>query len=154
MKKYALLLVAALVLAVPFVVGMAAPDENDDREAVRQAVLDYVEGVYNVQPERIERSVSPELAKLGYWRPRDATDYQPGRMSFEELVEVAKKWNANGRVNADEAPKEIVIYDVMDQTATVKLSAHWGVDYMHLARVQGKWMIMNVLWQSYPPETK
>lgn len=154
MKPYALLFIAALALAIPLLAGMSAAGENDDREAVRQAVLDYVEGIYNVQPERIERSVSPELAKLGYWRPRDATDYEPGRMSFAELVEVAKTWNASGRVKADEAPKVIEIYDVLDQTATVKLSAHWGVDYMHLARVDGHWMIVNVLWQSYPPETQ
>ena len=28
-----------------------------DRSAVRQAVLDYVEGVYQAQPERIHKSV-------------------------------------------------------------------------------------------------
>ena len=152
MKRFCLLSIITLLLAVPFVVGTAVSEENDDREAVRQAVLDYVEGIYNVEPERIERSVSPELAKLGYWRLRDATDYREGRMSFDELVEVAKTWNANGRVDAKEAPKKIEIYDVMDQTATVKLSAQWGVDYMHLAKVDGTWMIMNVLWQSYPPK--
>ena len=73
-------------------------------------------------------------------------------MTYEQLVELAGKWNSKGRVDAKTAPKEIEIYDVMDQTATVKLSAHWGVDYMHLAKIDGKWMIKNVLWQSYPPE--
>ena len=73
-------------------------------------------------------------------------------MSYEQLVELAGKWNAKGRVDAETAPKEIEIYDVMDMTATVKLSASWGIDYMHLAKVDGTWMIKNVLWQSYPPE--
>ncbi len=75
-------------------------------------------------------------------------------MTHEQLVELAAKWNAKGRVDAETAPKEIEIFDVMDQTATVKLSAHWGVDYLHLAKIEGKWMIMNVLWQSYPPEAQ
>ena len=154
MKKFFLLFTVTLMFAVPFIVGMAAPDENDDREAVRQAVLDYVEGIYEVEPERIKRSVHPELAKVGYWRRKDATEYGESRMTYDQLVELAGKWNAKGGVDAETAPKEIEIFDLMDQTATVKLSADWGVDHMQLAKIEGKWMIMNVLWQSYPPDAQ
>jgi hypothetical protein len=132
---------------------IAVAQQTDDREAVRQAVLDYVEGIYEVQPERIERSVSRELAKVGYWREKDGAPYAESRMSFDQLVGVAKNWNKNGRVDAKTALKEVVIYEVVDQTATVKLRAHWGIDYMHLAKNEGKWLIMNVLWQSHPPQT-
>ncbi len=40
----------------------------------------------------------------------------------------------------------------IDQTASVKLIAEWGIDYMHLAKYEGQWKIVNVLWQSHPPE--
>lgn len=144
-----LFLVVALFLAAPV---SAQQDANADREAVKQAVLDYVEGIYNVEPARIERSVSPNLAKLGFYRPPAETAYRPGRsMAFQQLVEIAKTYNKEGKLRKD-APKDVEIYDVMDQTATVKLTAEWGVDYMHLAKVDGKWMIVNVLWQSHPPK--
>jgi Putative lumazine-binding len=137
-----------LLFAVPVI---AQQEANADREAVRQAVLDYVEGIYNVQPERIERSVSQNLAKLGFYRPPAETAYRPGRpMAFQQLVEIAKTYNKEGKLRKD-APKDIQIYDVLDQTATVKLTAEWGTDYMHLAKLDGKWMIVNVLWQSHPP---
>lgn len=123
-----------------------------DHEAVRQAVLDYVEGIYELQPERIERSVSRELAKVGYWREKDGGPYSESRMSFDQLVDVARNWNKKGRVDPKTALKEVLIYEVVDQTATVKLRAHWGIDYMHLAKKEGKWLIMNVLWQSHPPQ--
>ena len=156
MKK--LVPVALLLLFVAlaaFVVRVEVTlDDEADREAVREAVLDYVEGIYEVAPERIERSVHPELAKVGYWLQKDATEYDEGRMTYEQLVELAGTWNAKGRVDAQTAPKEIEIFDVMDQTATVKLSAHWGVDHMQLAKIEGKWMIMNVLWQCYPPDAQ
>src|SRR5215207_7171158 len=134
-----------------FAVPVAAQQEaNADREAVRQAVLDYVEGIYNVQPERIERSVSPNLAKLGFYRPPAETAYRPGSaMAYQQLVEIAKTYNKEGKLRKD-APKEIEIYSVLDQTATVKLTAEWGIDFMHLAKMDGKWMIVNVLWQSHP----
>lgn len=156
MKKFfPIALLLLFVALAAFVVRVEVTvDDEADREAVREAVLDYVEGIYEVAPERIERSVHPELAKVGYWRAQDATEYREGRMTYEQLVELAGQWNAKGRVDAATAPKEIEIFDLMDQTATVKLSASWGVDHMHLAKSDGKWMIMNVLWQSYPPDAQ
>ncbi len=134
--------------------GLAGAQQTDDREAVRLAVLDYVEGIYEVQPERIERSVSPEMTKVGYWREKDGAPYGESRMTFEQLVNLAKNWNKKGRVDAKTALKEVTIYEVVDQTATVKLRAYWGIDYMHLAKKDGKWLIMNVLWQSHPPQAE
>lgn len=135
-------------LAVAF--ALAANGEAiSDEAAVREAVLDYVEGIYEVEPSRIERSVHPELAKRGYGR-RDGV-YCEIPMSYERLVKLAANYNTDGEIPAD-APKEVVIYEVLDKTASVKLIADWGIDYMHLAKYDGKWKIVNVLWQSHPPE--
>jgi hypothetical protein len=147
MKK--LTLVAAVVLlATPFIWTQA--QSSDEKEAVRQAVLDYVEGVYNVDPSRIERSVHPDLNKIGFWRQKGKEDYASVKMTFAGLVEVAKNWNKDRELPAN-APKEIIIFDVQDQTASAKLVAQWGTDYFHLAKYDGKWKIINVLWQSPPP---
>lgn len=152
MKKTILLMAACLMLAGLVAAPTFAQQANDDKEAVRLAVLDYVEGVYNVQPERIERSVHPKMAKLGFYRPPAESKYNPGSaMTFERLVEVAKNYNKSGKLPKD-APKEITIFEVQDQTATAKLVADWGTDYFHLAKFDGKWMIINVLWQSPPPK--
>ena len=48
------------------------------------------------------------------------------------------------------APKEIAVFDVQDQTASAKLTAWWGTDYLLLGRHDGRWMITHVLWQSPP----
>lgn len=121
-----------------------------DEEAVREAVLDYVEAIYDVQPERIERSVHPTLRKVGYVR-RDDGSWGSTPMTYEQLHDLAARWNADGHLSAD-APKQIDVLDVLDQTASAKLVADWGVDHFHLARIDGRWQIMNVLWQT-PPDT-
>lgn len=150
MSKKFLLMIACLMLAGLAAVPSFAQQATGDKEAVRLAVLDYVEGVYNVQPERIERSVHPKLTKLGFYRPPADAAYRPASaMTFEQLVQLAKTWNKEGKLRKD-APKEITVYEVQDQTATAKLVAEWGTDYFHLAKFDGKWMIINVLWQSPP----
>src|SRR5687767_1797437 len=63
--------VFALALAA---VGLAAATQPSgvptvaDREAVRLAALDYVEGIYEVAPDRIRRSVRPNLVKRGFYK--------------------------------------------------------------------------------------
>ncbi len=135
----------AMLLLLP--VGAEAQSDAD-RQAVEEAVLDYVEGIYLVQPERIERSVHQDLRKLGYWRQDSSGEYRVAPMTYQELYDLAAKWNADGHIDAGTAPKEIVVFDVLDQTAVAKLTAAWGVDYFQLGKYDGKWMIVNVLWQS------
>ncbi len=116
-----------------------------DQEAVKQAVLDYVEGVYEANPAKIERSVHPDLAKRGFFVNEQETT--ESTMSFTEFIEHTKTYNKDGQFPLD-SPKEIIIYEVLDRTASVKLIAAWGIDYMHLAKYDDKWKIIHVLWQT------
>jgi hypothetical protein len=126
----------------------AATQQPDDREAVKQAVLDYVEALYEADSSRIERSVHRDLFKLGFERDKDGT-YKPYRMTYQELYDLAGRWNKSGRIPRN-SKKDIVVYDVTDQTASAKLTAMWGIDYLHLAKFDGKWMITDILWQTPP----
>jgi hypothetical protein len=143
-----------IILAVGMVFACAIPGYGQsgaaaEKEAVRQAVLDYVEGIYEVDATRIERSVHPELTKRGFFIKKGETAYSSSPMTFQQLVDLAKSYNKTGRVPKD-AQKEVIVYDILDQTATAKLTAVWGIDYMHLAKYNGKWMIVNILWQTHP----
>ena len=144
--KRLLFVAAAVVLLSPLA---ARAQSGAESEAVRAAVLDYVEGIYEVNHTRIERSVHPDMAKRGFFVKKGETAYSPHTMTYAQLVELAKNYNKDGHV-AKDAPKEVVVYDISDQTASVKLTAVWGIDYMHLAKYDGKWKIINVLWQTPP----
>ena len=87
------------------------------------------------------------------WKRDRETPYRMTPMTYEQLVNLAANYNKDGRVPKD-AVKEIVFLDVLDQTASVKLVAHWGIDYLHLAKYDGKWKIINVLRQSHPPKKR
>jgi hypothetical protein len=148
MKKTSVLLLFMLALSLA-----VKAQTNEDKEAVRQAGLDYIESVYNVNPAQAERSVHPDLAKRGFFLKQGESVYTPLTMTFSQLVELAKNYNKNGRVPKD-APKEVTIFEVSDQTASAKVTASWGIDYLHLAKYDGKWKIINILWQSPPKQSK
>ena len=140
-------LAALALLAAPAALGAQTAD---DEAAIREAVLDYVDAIYEVEPQHIERSVARDLVKRGYWRPDADTAFREMPMTYDQLHELAAGWNADGHLDPATAVKEIVVLDVLDKTASAKLVADWGVDYMHLAKLDGRWMIKNIIWQSPP----
>jgi hypothetical protein len=139
--------VAALGLAP---VAFSRTQAAQDREAVKQAALDYVEGVYTVKPERIQKSVHPTLDKRGFYRKAPGAPYVQSPMTFDQLVELSKTWNKEGK--RDTSVKTVTVLDVLDQTAVAKVTASWGVDYMLLGKFDGTWKITQILWQSPPPK--
>src|SRR5258706_15303006 len=108
-----------------------------EHEVVKQAILDYVEGVYETDPARIKRSVHSDLAKRGFFVTEKETT--ESTMTFAQFIEHTKTYNKDGQFPPD-SPKEIIIYEVLDNTASAKLIAAWGLDYMHLAKYENKWM--------------
>jgi hypothetical protein len=132
----------------------AAFQQTNDREAVRRAVLDYVEGFYEGDTAKIVRSIRPEVTKYGFYVPRDSSRYAGEAMSYREMIDYAKNVKARGRPTPASAPKKVDVLDVADQTASAKLTAWWGIDYVQLAKYNGRWMILHVLWQSRPKTAK
>ena len=128
--------------------GSAATRE--DREAVRRAVLDYVEGFYEGDSAKLARSVRPEIFKYGFWKARDSTRYAGEQMKYPEFFDYARRVKERNRQAPPTAPKVVDVYDVQDQTASAKLTASWGTDYLLLGKYDGRWMISSVLWQGPP----
>jgi hypothetical protein len=145
-----LLAVALLAAVLSMVVGTDT-SRVEDEKAVRRAVLDYVEAFYESKPELWKRGVHPELAKFGFWRAEGAAEYERLPFDYDQGLEFCATYNADGHVPAD-APKDVAVLDLLDRIATVKLTAEWGIDYMHLARFEDEWKIVQVVWQSHPPK--
>jgi hypothetical protein len=141
----------AAAVALSVLTTAAAAQAPSDQEAVRQAALDYVEGIYEVKPERLQRSVHPTLVKRGFYKKYAAAPYTEMPMTYEQLLKLAGSWNKDGK--RDTSIKEVAVLEVLDQTAVARVRANWGIDYMLLAKYDGQWKIVQILWQSHPPRT-
>lgn len=124
-----------------------------DYKKVESAILDYVDGLYLVDSTRIDKSVAKSLRKIGYWYNPDKKEYIDNlEMTHTQLSNLAAQWNKNGKRVNENSPKQIEIFDVNSKTASAKLTAEWGIDLFHLAKVDNEWKIVNVIWQSQPKE--
>jgi len=135
------------VLLLGSAAGLAA-QSGPDRSGVERAALDYLEGFYEGSPEKLHRSVHPEVLKFGFAWEDDG--YRRVPMSFQEMLAFAERVRDQGRQPGPDAPKRVEVLDVLDQTAVAKVYAWWGSDYLTMARYEGEWKIVQVLWQSPP----
>lgn len=127
-------------------------DPAADVEAVRRASLDYIEGFYEGDSTKHVRSIRPEFYKYGFYFNPDSGKYQGMQMTWPQALAFSRRVRDNKRPAPASAPKEVKILEVSDQTAAVKVTAYWGIDYMLLGKYDGKWMISHVIWQSPPPK--
>ena len=116
----------------------------EDAEEIKRTVLDYVEGWYEGSSDRMNRALSQYLAKRRV-------------VSSEEIWEVNKGWmveatgNGKGRIDSPErGRKDIIILDRTATMASVKVVSEKFVDYLHLAKPDGAWVIVNALWDFLP----
>ena len=128
----------ALALAATATTRSAAAQTPADREQVRRAVLDYVEGFYEGDTAKLVRSVRPDVYKYGFWRGRDSTAYHGEQMQWRAFHDYANRVRTSNRPTPPTAPKEITVYDVQNQTASAKLTAWWGTDYLLLGKYDGR----------------
>lgn len=121
---------------------------DTDRAGIRRAALDYIEGWYTGDAARMERAVHPELAKR-IVRTQDGES----RLSHQGADTLVANTGRGGGSDTPDARrlKEITILDVYENAASVKIVASDWIDYLHLARWNGEWKIVNVLWELKPP---
>jgi hypothetical protein len=138
-------LIAVVALAVP---GSLRAQTAADSVAIRQAALDYIEGWYEGNAERMERAVHPDLAK------RIINIDQRGRSVLGHQSAMTLVLNTR-RGGGKETPpaqqrRDVRILDTFGNTASVRVDAGSWIDYLHVAKWNGRWVIINVLWENRP----
>ena len=142
------LIALGILLAGITALGTHGSAQSSDREAVRRAAMDYLEGFYEGDTTKLVRAVAPTVYKYGYSRRDEG--YTGSQMTFAGFMAYANSIKSGRNKTPANAPKEVQIFEVSDQIANVKVTAWWGFDYLLMAKQNGKGMITHVIWQSPP----
>ncbi|MGH7559337.1 MAG: nuclear transport factor 2 family protein [Gemmatimonadota bacterium] len=150
-----LVVLPALALAAVPVQGQSpgepVPATLADSTAIRQAALDYIEGWYEGDEERMKRALHPRLEKRILGSELGAP-IPLVEMTAMELVDATRRGggaDAPGPRRAD-----VNILDIFGRAASVRVDADGWVDYLHLVQTEEGWKIVNVLWELRPPATE
>ncbi|WP_421796245.1 nuclear transport factor 2 family protein [Haliscomenobacter sp.] len=145
--------ITQLFLVLRILGGISLSAQSTAADSVTLALNDYIDAFYYGDTSKIHRSIDLGVHKYGYYRPRNSTTYEGSAMPFREMIEYATGVLKKGKnPNVEKFPRKVEVYEVVDKTACGKVTAWWGTDYVLLAKLDGRWKITNVLWQSPTPK--
>jgi hypothetical protein len=122
---------------------------TEDLTAITQTALDYIEGFYDGDSERMERALHPELAKrIAHADPVSGRSHL-AEMSALALTQVTRAKSGRPTPKA-ERQSDVAVLDIFENAASAKVVAAGWIDYLHLSRFNGRWVIVNVLWEMKP----
>ena len=123
---------------------------KSDADLIKQAALDYIEGWYEGDAARMERALHPDLAKR-IMRVDQRGRSGLGQMSAMGLVQGTR--DGGGKDTPKEKQqKDVTVLDIFGNAASAKIIASSWIDYLHLVKWNGRWVIVNVLWELKPPQ--
>jgi hypothetical protein len=148
MREFVSFLKIALILVV---CALANPERSmaqsaADSAAITQAALDYIQGYYSGDADRMERALHPDLAKRIVRTDPGNNRSALEQMSAMTLVQTTRMM-AQRPVPEEQRRDEVKILDIFGNVASVRLDAAAWIDYLHVAKWNGEWKIVNVLWE-------
>lgn len=120
---------------------------KQDSLQIRQAALDYIESQHQPNPSQMERALHPRMVKRTFWKDKPTGKDYVRETTSESMILLAESYNKNSDKFPSSPRKEVILLDVSERTASVKLVADEWIDYMHIVKLNGTWKIINVLWQ-------
>jgi hypothetical protein len=143
LQKKLTALLAGMLLAL-ICATQAAGDVVQD-EAIKAAALDYAEGWFTGDEERMARVLHPEMLKR-----RVVTDLTSGAQTVQSL-DAAKLIRATGEgVGKGQfdglLSLRVAILDRHGEMAMVRVVSELYVEYLQMVNWEGRWVVLSVTW--------
>lgn len=144
-------LLTVSILTTLFFSTTTSAQSSGDSLAIKKTALNYIEGWYSGNEERMENAIHPKLAK------RLVAENPENGYSFLVITSALELFQQTKRGGGSTTPKAdrntaVKILDIYGNAASVKVDAGGWIDYMHMAKWNGEWKIINVLWEINPDE--
>ena len=121
---------------------------QEDFDAIWQATLDYVDGWYHGDAERMRRCLHPDLVKRTIERDVESEELQLRRPTTADMLVAFTEEGGGTEVPEPERLYQLTIVDIFRHIAMVNCVSPHFVDYLQLANFGDRgWLIVNVLWE-------
>ena len=145
MKNVTIFLVIVM-FSTGLLTAYATADKEQDRKAVEETALDYIEGWYEGNVDRMERCLHPDLQKREIRRLSQTGRNQLEIHSSSTLIE-GTRLGRGKRIPVEKRNIQITVFDIFKNIASVKVTSVLSTEYLHIVKYNGEWKVLNVLWE-------
>ena len=142
-----------IVMLLLFAPAMSWAQSQDDKQGIKDAAINYVEGFYTNDSTRLAKGLHKDLVKRIIDNRSGTSKIQT--IGLKDLVGYTKAGQKMPDKNPSEPFKaEVTIYDISNGIALAKVTTNkmdMFFDYMQLGKVNGTWQVINVLWAFTKP---
>lgn len=138
MRSNALFVLACLTLGV---VTPGLAQSPADSAAIRQVALDYVEAWYEGDTVRMGRALHPALVKRIIYTDSLGDTF----LSQEDAPQLINAAGAGRGRDDVQRRADVVILDVFENAASVRVDGGDWIDHLQLVRFRGRWYILHIL---------
>jgi hypothetical protein len=127
----------------------SAQEAQDERGQVAEVVRDYFEGWYTADADRLGRALHPDMVK------RYVEALPSGRdvvysLTRDLMVEMTRA-GGGSRTPAERRDIVVDVLEVSGDIAVARASSSEYLEYLSLAKCNGRWAIINILWRFQTP---
>lgn len=132
----------SLLAATPASRAAEAPDE---RAQVAAVARDYLEGWYTADADRVGRALQPDMVKR-YVGSLPAGRQVVHSLTRDVMVEMTRA-GGGSKVPAESRKIAIDVLEVSEDIAVARASSSEYLEYLSLAKCNGRWVVINILWR-------
>lgn len=137
-----------VVLSICLMQSVVKSQSKQDSLSIKQTVANYIEGWYSADAVRMEKALHKDLAKRGIVPSRDGKNTDILKAGFNEMISwTTQKPNQLKENESIKSQLKISISEIGINIATAKSISPDYIDYLHLAKINGEWKILNAIWE-------
>lgn len=126
---------------------LAAVASAQDSLQIKTLSLNYLMALQQLNPVLMDSILNDSLNKVTVGYSRLEQKEIARATTKEQMLAFSKNWNKSGTKFPFNPNNAAVILDIYDRIASVKLISDNWVEYLQLIKLDGKWEIMNLIWQ-------
>lgn len=118
-----------------------------EKHAIVATALDYFEGWYDADLDRVDRALHTQLVKR---RPVEVSGGDPSVTTKQMMLDYVRK--GGGAEDKTDDPIEVDVIDIHHDIATAVVRSAQYREYLHLLRTPDGWRIVDAFWQFTEPD--
>jgi hypothetical protein len=125
--------------------AVKSPEIDKDKAAVLTTALDYFEGWFDGDVERMDRALHPALAKRSL-RQVDPESPELRTLGKDRMVALTAEGEGKSEDPGADRRIDVEVVDLHGNIASVVVRSPVYREYLHLVRTEDGWRIVNALW--------